>query len=943
MAIYAIDTSIEALQQRLVIISDQPGTAKSLKQELSQEGYSAYDTHSYQEALQKIKQDEINIAIFDWDSANTKNIKSLAMLKRDCPHPLQVIIYTAESSLETATSAINLGAFAYVEKNNSNEELIHHINRASYDILLRQKQILEQTVQERTRQLYISQRQAQVTLDSIGDGVVAIDSDNKIAYMNPIAEQMTGALLTDAYKKPLEKIFDLRDTENLNPITLDIVQKIRQDVANLSPRSLQSHYGVLLNKQGIEYKVAIRGASIKEEIDSGSVLVLRDVTHKHRIEKELRESKTRLKAILDNSSAMIYLKDRNGRFLLVNKQCERVLGKKNHELVGSLSYDHYTQNAAATQLEADLRTLQSNQPIETEHRTLINNQEHIYLTTRCRICDDQGRPYAICGIGTDITERKRSEQVIREREKKYRALVDTTDTGYTIFDGRGRIIDANAEFIRFTGCKNINEVIGREIFQWIAPYELEKQREIGSIFRKKGKITGREIDFIDKEGNIIAIEFSATAIQDNNEIRVLAIGRDIGDRRKAEKEKEEIQSQLRQAQKMEAIGQLTGGIAHDFNNILASIMGYTELSQQLCDQVKSLDNSIPLNLIQKLESYLTAVYSSGERARDLVQKMMTFSRGGDISVRVMKIEPAINEIVSLLSSTLPKTIVVKTEYEDKLPLVLLDPVQLHQIVMNLCINARDAMEEKGIIRILVRHSSQHLSNCSSCHGNIEGEYVEIIVKDNGPGIDEKFKDRIFEPFFTTKNVGQGTGMGLSMVHGIVHEHGGHIILRTAAKRGTEIKLLFPISNEEVSVTPEKPLALEQDCFHHGHILIVEDEEMLANFMTDLFQSHGYQVTVYTHSARAKEDFANIAADIDLVVTDQTMPEVTGSELAKHILQIKPGLPIVLCTGFSFSIDEKSAYELGITRFLQKPLNSQQLLKEVRALISPANRDPMLFD
>ena len=312
-------------------------------------------------------------------------------------------------------------------------------------------------------------------------------------------------------------------------------------------------------------------------------------------------------------------------------------------------------------------------------------------------------------------------------------------------------------------------------------------------------------------------------------------------------------------------------------------------------------------------------------------------------MRVMKIEPAINEIVSLLSSTLPKTIVVKTEYEDKLPLVLLDPVQLHQIVMNLCINARDAMEEKGIIRILVRHSSQHLSNCSSCHGNIEGEYVEIIVKDNGPGIDEKFKDRIFEPFCTTKNVGQGTGMGLSMVHGIVHEHGGHIILRTAAKRGTEIKLLFPISNEEVSVTPEKPLALEQDCFHHGHILIVEDEEMLANFMTDLFQSHGYQVTVYTHSARAKEDFANIAADIDLVVTDQTMPEVTGSELAKHILQIKPGLPIVLCTGFSFSIDEKSAYELGITRFLQKPLNSQQLLKEVRALISPANRDPMLFD
>lgn len=945
MVSYTIDSSVDApietLQQSIIIISDNPSTEIGLNEKLTREGYSAYCSGEYQNSLAKIRREEINIVVLDWELPSSSNTQVLAMLKRDCQHLLHIIIYSAQSTYEATMSALNLGAFAYVEKSKPFDDLLHHINRASYDILLRQKKILEQTVQERTRQLYISERRAQIILDSIGDGVIAIDSQNRIDYMNPIAEQMTGVPLTDAYKLPLERVFDLRGTERLNPIADTVMESIRQEESSTPGRSILSHYGILLTRHGFEYKVAIRGATIREDDEqthSGAVLVLRDVTHKHRIEQELRESKIRLQTILDNSHAIIYLKDRNGRFLLINRKCAQILDKSYPELVGTLSYDHYPEGAATKHMEADSLTLKSPHPIETEERIVINDQEHIFLTNRSRICDDQGRPYAICGIATDITERKRGEKTLREREKKYRALIDTTDTGYCIINAKAVIIDANAEFARMAGCQHINDTLGKRINKWIAPYDVSRLRKASIEFRQTGKITAQEVDYIDNKGHITPIEFSATAIKDNSEYQVLVIGRDISDRRKAEKDKEEIQRQLKHAHKMEAIGQLTGGIAHDFNNILASIMGYTELAQQLTSLTPSQNTEEGEHFSQKMEHYLSAVYSSGERARDLVQQMVAFSRGGDISARVMQIEPAIDEIVSLLSSTLPTTIAVQTEYKENLPSILLDPVQLHQIVMNMCINARDAMDGKGLIKISVGHNQYRHINCSSCHGHINGDFVDVVIKDNGPGIDAKVCDRIFEPYFTTKKIGQGSGMGLSIVHGIVHEHGGHIILNSSSVQGTEIKMLFPMTAEAPYIDSDNVKRDIHKEHHYGHILVVEDEEMLANFMKDLFETQGYQVTVYIDSKQAKQDFEKLSSSIDLVVTDQTMPEITGSELAQHILSITPQTPIILCTGFSFSISEKEAYEMGISRFLSKPINSQTLLEQVATLINKPNQE-----
>jgi PAS domain S-box-containing protein len=499
-------------------------------------------------------------------------------------------------------------------------------------------------------------------------------------------------------------------------------------------------------------------------------------------------------------------------------------------------------------------------------------------------------------------------------------------------DKHGKIRDANDEFLRVTGHPELQDIIGTDSRKWVADYEKKNISNAIEQLMKTGKITGMEVDFKANDGTLTPIEFNATVIREKGDYHLLGIGRDISDRREAEREKELIQTQLRQAQKMESIGQLTGGIAHDFNNVLASILGYTELSQHAVNQASQNPHHKPEETNRKLETYLGSIHEAGTRARDLIQQLMVFSRSSEISPQFIQVEPAIKEITKLLSSSLPETINVTTHFEKDLPLIHIDPSQLYEVIMYLFYNSRDALHEVGEINIVVSHRNRlRDKTCSSCHGKISDDYIDITIKDNGPGIPEQHRDRVFEPFYTTKAVGQGTGMGLPMVHGIVHEHGGHILLDTSSQGGTTTHLLFPTSNE-ISRKPESLNTSDHSSNNKGHIAIVEDEESLANFLSDLFSNHGYKVTVYTDSRIARKELPSILENIDLILTDHTMPGITGTQLAKEILALKPDLPIILCTGFSFQIDEKTAYAIGIRRFLKKPISSSELLNEVEQLI-----------
>ncbi len=402
--------------------------------------------------------------------------------------------------------------------------------------------------------------------------------------------------------------------------------------------------------------------------------------------------------------------------------------------------------------------------------------------------------------------------------------------------------------------------------------------------------------------------------------------RDITEQRNVQEERRRMDERMQQVQKMEAIGQLTAGIAHDFNNILASIMGYTDLAMTRCVGERQ----------EKLEEYLGQVYHAGERARDLIQQMLTFSRTGDSPAKPLDPVPLVKETLKMLTATLPASIHLKFDrLADELPKIRAEPVQLQQLIMNLCINARDAMGGKGELTVglaFCRHSGDE---CSSCHESISGNYVELIVSDTGQGMDSHTLAHLFEPFFTTKEVGDGTGLGLSMVHGIMHDCHGHIRVDSAIGKGTSFRLLFEPVEGDGKWLAEDPVTDVLVAGGEGqHILLIDDEKAILGFMRAWLSRAGYDIHAFADSRQALGYFQQHPEQIDLVITDQTMPALTGVELAAEMLALRPDLPVILCSGCSDQVDKEAARAAGIRRFFNKPYDRAPMLATIHELLNP---------
>lgn len=399
---------------------------------------------------------------------------------------------------------------------------------------------------------------------------------------------------------------------------------------------------------------------------------------------------------------------------------------------------------------------------------------------------------------------------------------------------------------------------------------------------------------------------------------------DITEHKQEEEQRNKLERQLLQSQKMEAIGQLTGGIAHDFNNMLASIKGFTELAQQL-------DVIDPSN---KLENYLMYVNKATDRATNLVSQMLAFSRTdtGMEKQQVLVVADLLDDALAMLRPVLPATIELSFHADDKQAKIMTTPVMFNQLLMNLCVNARDAMRDgQGKIEISVNKVNFNNRQCASCHKDVVGDYVEIAVSDTGAGIplDEQF--HLFEPFYTTKEVGKGTGMGLAMVHGIVHKHKGHIIVESTQGKGSTFKLLFPLENtqQQLNRSADSPAENKSTQTEEKTILIVDDEVSITLFLKEFLASHGYKVISSNSSKQALDIFANRKDEIDMVITDYTMPEMTGIQIAESLHEIKPGLPVLLCSGYNEELAEDSMTKTHINEFLQKPLDTGKLLNAVR--------------
>jgi signal transduction histidine kinase len=404
---------------------------------------------------------------------------------------------------------------------------------------------------------------------------------------------------------------------------------------------------------------------------------------------------------------------------------------------------------------------------------------------------------------------------------------------------------------------------------------------------------------------------------ENSWERVFISVYDLTERIEAEKEKKDLGRQLRQAQKMEAVGTLAGGIAHDFNNILSAVIGFTEMAMEDAPP----DSALTHNMEQVLQA--------GLRAKHLVQQILAFSRQSEHEMKPVQLDRIIKEACALLRASLPTTIDIRTDIRTA-AFIMGDPTQMHQVLMNLGTNAGHAMRDRGgRLVVMLREATLEEVREKGLPRMDADAYLQLVVQDTGQGIPPTIMDRIFDPFFTTKEHTEGTGMGLSVAHGIIKSHGGLIDVESQVGRGTTFHIYLPKIMPRAKAHHQSALPLPSGS---ERVLLVDDETMLVDMGRQVLTRLGYQVTACTNSVEALQHFQNDPAAFDLVITDMTMPHLTGKELATALLKIKPALPIILCTGFSETITEETAKRIGIKAFILKPIVMSDLAETMRKVL-----------
>ena len=522
---------------------------------------------------------------------------------------------------------------------------------------------------------------------------------------------------------------------------------------------------------------------------------------------------------------------------------------------------------------------------------------------------------AVDELKIEIEERKQVEISLNKSKHFFESTLNDMTTMVVVMESEGRVIFINNTFVDSLGFSR--EKIENNMFYDCSLWRYnDKTWEIirGDIERcASGKTFMHEIQAITAGEKLVWLEYSMHPIYDENEeiIFLVGEGRDITKRKI-------IEDQFRQAQKMEAIGTLAGGIAHDFNNILLPIIGYTEMTI----------GAVPEDSI--VRKNLNKILKSSMRAKDMVQQILTFARRHDQELKPLQIQWVLREALKLLRSSLPATIEIRQDIDKNCSPVMADPTRIHQIVMNLCTNAYHAMEENGGI-LDVSLSEVGFPSDDLIHQEIKpGSYICLKVSDTGAGIDQAVIDRIFDPYFTTKEEGKGTGLGLSVVHGVVKSIGGGIRVYSEHGKGTTFYIYLPLL-KEVSVSKETTV---NDILPVGneHILLVDDEDAVVSVEKQMIEEFGYHVTALTSSMEAMKAFSAQPDKFDLVITDMTMPDMTGDRLAAEIVKIRPDIPVIICTGFSEKMTKEMAEASGIKGFMMKPIVMRDLAGKIREVL-----------
>jgi len=643
-------------------------------------------------------------------------------------------------------------------------------------------------------------------------------------------------------------------------------------------------------------------------------------TQRDRAEAALRKSEKKYRELFDFLPIAVFECDKEAIVVSANRSAFKTFGYTQEDIDRGF-------NAMSIIIPADRETAAENL------QRIMNGEDlggHEYTVTRkngdtfpalvfSAPIIHNGAPVGLRGAIIDLTGPRRAEETLRKIKTQQDALLNNIPDIAWMKDKNSRFIAVNEALGKACGFSP-KELVGKtDLDLW--PQELaESYRTDDREIMETGKRKQVEEPFIDSRGRTLWIETIKTPIYDEKgEVTgTVGIARDVTERKL-------LESQLRQAQKMETIGKLAGGIAHDFNNILSAVMGYTDMAIRIAG-----DNI-------RLQNYLKQVFKAGERARSLVKQILAFSRQSEERLRPLKAGPITKEVLKLLRASLPATIEIRQDIRSDPDTVLADPTHIHQILMNLCTNAAHAMpERKGTLTVELVSERIEAGEVLLHHGLAPGMHLKLTVSDTGVGMDTGTMERIFDPFFTTKKPGDGTGMGLSVVYGIVKSYGGTITVKSEVGKGTEFSVYIPLlieadSEEREEIESGAAVSGGKEC-----ILFVDDEETLVELGKNMLSDLGYDVVGRTSSREALELFRAYPERFDLVVTDITMPNMTGLELTRKLLRIRPNIPIIGCTGFSEMITSEKAKSIGMEDLIMKPIIRRRIAEAIRHALNKRN-------
>ncbi|PKN20868.1 MAG: hypothetical protein CVU71_03565 [Deltaproteobacteria bacterium HGW-Deltaproteobacteria-6] len=744
-------------------------------------------------------------------------------------------------------------------------------------------------------------------VNTIPDMIARTDLDGKILYVNDYTLQFSGYSREQLEGQNLLMFIASEDQERLIQ-NISLVMEGRKQ----GPSEYQ-----MIMKGGRKVPFEVTGGVLRNEDGSpfGFVSECRDISERKRAEERLKKSEEKYRQLAETAHDLIVTVDLDFRITYVNKAS--LIYADGIDLIGMSLLAFTPPHLHSVQKEMMQKRREGfSETLAFEWELIPPSGKTLTFDIRASLLTDDGKPSGVLLIGRDSTERHHAEELLRQSEEKFRKVfISTPDCMAITRIKDGLIIDANKGFEEVTGWLG-SEAIGKtshEINFWSNPFD----RDFMIEELKAGRdVLSREFQFRRKDGVVRSALYSVRSIQIAEDTCAIFSMQDITDLKRLEEDRQNLEQQLFHAQKMDAIGQLAGGVAHDFNNMLSVIIGNTEMAMRKVDSPEFLRNA--------LEDTMNAA----KRSADLTRQLLAFARKQTISPEVLDMNDMVTGMLKMLNRLIGENINLVWMPGRKLWNVRIDPSQVDQILVNLVVNARDAMNMAGKIIIETSNKICDETYCSGMPECVPGEYVLLTMSDDGCGMEKEVLANIFEPFFTTKNIGQGTGLGLATIYGIVKQNGGFINAYSEPGQGTTFRIYLPRYSAAIMESSDHQEGVEAQSGTET-ILIVEDEESVLKLSRDMLEILGYRVLTASKTDQAVRLVGEYDGNIDLLLTDIVMPDMNGKELSERIIPIKPGMKCLYMSGYTADvIARQGILDEGI-KFISKPFSLRDLAAKVR--------------